>query len=110
MPFMGGSFVPVSPTVIKDSDSQNNSHVSPPGQVLVDISNRNGTTYSDNKNSISETRFGRNSSVSPFKRPRSSKFSTPLKRNSAMAPSGDSLDYFFCLLSFHFRLPFHSVQ
>ncbi|KAG8647794.1 hypothetical protein MANES_09G111200v8 [Manihot esculenta] len=51
---------------------------------LVDISNTIGTVYTNNE----KRRFGRGSSTSPFKRPRSSKFTTPLNRNVSYAPSG----------------------
>lgn len=91
-PSMGCSFAPSNPTATKDRDSGKNCDFSPTSQVLLNISNRNDTNYSNNVTNISETRFGSKSSVSPFKRPRSSKFSTPLKRNNSLAPSGDSQD------------------
>ena len=49
------------------------------GRQLVDISNTIGTT---------EKRRILGASVSPFKRPRSSKFSTPMKSNVSFAPNG----------------------
>ncbi|XP_031398637.1 protein BREAST CANCER SUSCEPTIBILITY 2 homolog B-like [Punica granatum] len=89
-PLMERSYAPVDPSVVKDCDSRSNCHASPRGQVLLDISNITRVNYSSNENNVSEKRFGGNSSISPFKRPRSSKFNTPLKRNSSLAPSASS--------------------
>ncbi|XP_048225875.1 protein BREAST CANCER SUSCEPTIBILITY 2 homolog B isoform X1 [Ricinus communis] len=56
---------------------------------LVDISNTIGSCYTNHRHDNSEKkRVGRRSSTSPFKRPRSCKFTTPLNRNYAYAPSG----------------------
>lgn len=50
---------------------------------LTDISNTAGANYSNLKLNTSEKRKQWRNSVSPFKRPRSTKFSTPLKKNVA---------------------------
>ncbi|PIA59575.1 hypothetical protein AQUCO_00400456v1 [Aquilegia coerulea] len=56
---------------------------------LVDISNSIGTAYADqNKIPHEKRRFGKLSSVSPFKKPRNSRFSTPLTSNISLLPYG----------------------
>ncbi|XP_065852244.1 protein BREAST CANCER SUSCEPTIBILITY 2 homolog B [Euphorbia lathyris] len=57
---------------------------------LVDISNTIGAhTHTNQRQSNSERkRFGRGASISSFKKPRTSKFTTPLKRNLSYTPSG----------------------
>ncbi|XP_050213613.1 protein BREAST CANCER SUSCEPTIBILITY 2 homolog B isoform X2 [Mercurialis annua] len=56
---------------------------------LVDISNTVGNNYINHNHSNGERkRLGRRTSTPPFKRPRSSKFTTPYNRNVAYAPSG----------------------
>ncbi|KAH8489969.1 hypothetical protein H0E87_025256 [Populus deltoides] len=56
---------------------------------LPDISNTIGTAYSNNGQANGEKRkLGRGISISPFKKPRSSKFTTPLNRNVSSVPSG----------------------
>jgi breast cancer 2 susceptibility protein len=58
---------------------------------LPDISNTIGTAYSNNGQANGEKRkLGRGISISPFKKPRSSKFTTPLNRNVSSVPSGNS--------------------
>ncbi|KAL2541439.1 Protein BREAST CANCER SUSCEPTIBILITY 2B [Abeliophyllum distichum] len=57
--------------------------------LLVDISNTIGTDDIDNKQYFGEKRrLGRINSVSPFKRPRSSKFVPPLHKNDSSVPNG----------------------
>lgn len=74
---------------IHDNSSPSNSSIRPSRGPLVDISNRIGGSYSNIEKSIREKRtMCRTISVSPFKRPRSSKFSTPFKRNSSLLHSG----------------------
>ncbi|KAL7265621.1 hypothetical protein ACSBR1_003414 [Camellia fascicularis] len=68
-----------------------NSRISPQGSSLggplVDITNKIGITHTDSKIiTVEKRRLGR-SSISPFKRPRSSRFITPLNILSA-APTG----------------------
>ncbi|CAK7343756.1 unnamed protein product [Dovyalis caffra] len=56
---------------------------------LADISNTNGTAYANNRQANGEKRkLGRGGSISSFKKPRSSKFTTPLNRNLSLVPSG----------------------
>ncbi|KAJ6343075.1 hypothetical protein OIU76_004919 [Salix suchowensis] len=56
---------------------------------LPDISNTIGTAYSNNGQANGEKRkLGRGNSISPFKKPRNSKFTTPLSRNVSSVPSG----------------------
>lgn len=58
------------------------------GGPLVDVSNRIGTML---VNKTSEKRkLGRRSSISPFKRPRSSKFCPPLNSNASFVPNSTS--------------------
>ncbi|GAV76884.1 BRCA2 domain-containing protein/BRCA-2_OB1 domain-containing protein/BRCA-2_helical domain-containing protein [Cephalotus follicularis] len=58
------------------------------GGPLVDISNRIDTTYTNNGQlTCLKRRFGI-SFVSPFKRPRNSKFTTPLNKNVSRVPNG----------------------
>ncbi|XP_027069863.1 protein BREAST CANCER SUSCEPTIBILITY 2 homolog B [Coffea arabica] len=60
----------------------------PSSGPLVDISNSIGANSTDVKwNSAEKRRLGR-STVSPFKRPRSSKFITPFCRNKTSSPNG----------------------
>ncbi|KAJ4821846.1 hypothetical protein Tsubulata_046386 [Turnera subulata] len=80
---------------VSDNSSENgarlsiNPHARSLRAPLLDISNINGMTYANHKQTTGEKRrFGRVSSVSPFKRPRSSKFTTPLNKNFSFAPSG----------------------
>ncbi|KAK4799413.1 hypothetical protein SAY86_024778 [Trapa natans] len=87
-PWVNGSPTLSYPTVTKVRESQKNCDINPPGQVLADISNRNGKVFSNNESNTLEARFGSKISASPFKRPRTSKFSTPLKSNSTLVPSG----------------------
>lgn len=62
-----------------------------PGRPLADISNNSGPTYEDQKQTTSDRkRLGRRSSVSPFKRPRTAKFSAPLTKNLLSVPKGSS--------------------
>lgn len=63
----------------------------PSGGPLVDITNTMGIDFASKKGITTELRrLGRRSSVSPFKRPRSSKFITPLNTNLLSAPTGMS--------------------
>lgn len=62
-----------------------NSHGRSSGKPLVDITNQTGTSYSNVKLSSCEKRRLLRSSISPFKRPRSSKFSTPFNKNTSVA-------------------------
>lgn len=55
------------------------------GKPLADITNRIGAAHHNIKQNSSEKRRQWRSSVSPFKRPRSSKFSTPLVTNVSLA-------------------------
>ncbi|XP_058000163.1 protein BREAST CANCER SUSCEPTIBILITY 2 homolog B isoform X2 [Hevea brasiliensis] len=73
---------------------------------LIDISNTIGTFYTNNE----KRRFGRGTSTSPFKRPRSSKFTAPLNRNVSYAPSGlsaSSSENSCCRRTISTRYPFH---
>ncbi|XP_038698141.1 protein BREAST CANCER SUSCEPTIBILITY 2 homolog B-like isoform X1 [Tripterygium wilfordii] len=54
------------------------------GRPLVDISNRIDTAHTRSE----KKRFGNRSSISPFKRPRSSKFCTPLKKDALYVSNG----------------------
>ncbi|PON42490.1 Breast cancer type 2 susceptibility protein [Parasponia andersonii] len=64
-----------------------------PGRQLVDISNTVGTASANDRQATNEKRRILRTSKSPFKRPRSSKFSTPMKSNAALAPNGLSTFY-----------------
>ncbi|KAJ0089320.1 hypothetical protein Patl1_31429 [Pistacia atlantica] len=55
------------------------------GKPLADITNRIGAAHGSIKQNTSEKRRQWRSSVSPFKRPRSSKFSNPLNKNVSFA-------------------------
>lgn len=58
-------------------------------EPLVDISNTYGPALTNNRQANSKKkRLRRRTSISPFKRPRSSKFTTPLNRNVSFVPSG----------------------
>ncbi|XP_010519117.1 PREDICTED: protein BREAST CANCER SUSCEPTIBILITY 2 homolog B-like isoform X2 [Tarenaya hassleriana] len=62
------------------------------GRPLADITNSRSTAFADDKQASSEKkRLGRTASVSPFKRPRTSIFHTPLRKNVRHAPSGLSV-------------------
>ncbi|KAJ8426853.1 hypothetical protein Cgig2_006528 [Carnegiea gigantea] len=64
----------------------------PSGEALADITNAMGIDSAAKKRTTLELkRLGRRSSVSPFKMPRSSKFSTPLNCNLSSAPTGESV-------------------
>lgn len=58
------------------------------GRQLVDISNTIGTASANDRQATNEKRRILRTSKSPFKRPRSSKFSTPMKSNVSFAPTG----------------------
>ncbi|KAK9289849.1 hypothetical protein L1049_008009 [Liquidambar formosana] len=86
---------PCSPHSVTENSLANGfgSRINPPGSSsrgpLVDISNCIGTSYTNKKQIISEKRrLGKTSSVSPFKRPRSSRFSAPLNSNILFVPNG----------------------
>jgi breast cancer 2 susceptibility protein len=59
-----------------------------PARPLVDITNTIGTACTNNGQVANVKRILGKSSVSPFKKPRSSKFSTPLNRNVPLVPNG----------------------
>ncbi|XP_024018442.1 protein BREAST CANCER SUSCEPTIBILITY 2 homolog B [Morus notabilis] len=61
-----------------------------PSRQLVDISNTIGTAAANNRQATNEKRRIIRTSVSPFKKPRSSKFYTPVKSNFSFVPSGSS--------------------
>lgn len=58
------------------------------GRQLADISNTIGTASANDRQATNEKRRILRTSKSPFKRPRSSKFSTPIKSNVSFAPNG----------------------
>ncbi|GLT92773.1 hypothetical protein SLE2022_105930 [Rubroshorea leprosula] len=58
------------------------------GGPLTDISNSIPSPVANNKQIMNEKRFARTSTVSPFKRPRTSKFLTPLQRNVPLVLNG----------------------
>lgn len=60
------------------------------GRPLVDISNNINMDDRSNKNSIGVKRILGRSSVSPFKRPRDSKFITPMNSQITLIPNGSS--------------------
>ncbi|GMJ03265.1 BRCA2-like B [Hibiscus trionum] len=68
------------------------------GGPLADISNNIVTSQTNSKQIITEKRrIGRSSFVSPFKRPRYSKFSTPLNKDASfIANVSTSSDYHTC--------------
>lgn len=71
-----------------------------PGRPLADISNNSGPTYEDQKQTTSDRkRLGRRSSVSPFKRPRTAKFSAPLTKNLLSDPKGKFVKLLEIILS-----------
>ncbi|XP_059463227.1 protein BREAST CANCER SUSCEPTIBILITY 2 homolog B isoform X2 [Corylus avellana] len=59
-----------------------------PARPLVDISNTIGTVCKNNGQIANVKRILGKSSASPFKKPRSSKFSTPLNKNVPLVPNG----------------------
>ncbi|XP_062095002.1 protein BREAST CANCER SUSCEPTIBILITY 2 homolog B [Humulus lupulus] len=63
------------------------------GRHLVDISNTVGTVSANDRQAINEKRKILRISKSSFKRPRSSKFSTPMKSNASFASNGLSTFY-----------------
>ena len=70
----------------------------PSGEALADITNTVGIDSASKKGPTFELkRLGRRSSVSPFKVPRSSKFSTPLNSHVSSATIGESVQ---CLRGF----------
>ncbi|KAF8402568.1 hypothetical protein HHK36_010654 [Tetracentron sinense] len=81
------------------------------GGPLVDISNNIGTTYNSPKHISSEKkRLRRKSSISPFKRPRNSRFSTPLTSSISFLPNDSSTlttsEDFCCKTMVSSRYPF----
>ncbi|KAF9588565.1 hypothetical protein IFM89_013417 [Coptis chinensis] len=61
------------------------------GGPLVDISNNIDTAYADQKHFSREKRnLGKRSSISPFKMPRSTRFSTPLTSNISFPRNGST--------------------
>ncbi|KAB1224490.1 hypothetical protein CJ030_MR2G016379 [Morella rubra] len=70
--------------------STTNSFGQSPGRPLVDISNIIGTSCTKNGQMTSLKRIRGRSSSSPFKRPRSSKFTTPLNKTVPFVPNGFS--------------------
>ncbi|KAK3029484.1 hypothetical protein RJ639_037505 [Escallonia herrerae] len=81
---------------------------------LVDISNTIATEDTDNKRTAGDKRrLGKKSSVSPFKKPRSSKFITPLNRNALPVLNGGSTlapKESFCKRMVSTRYPFRGVR
>lgn len=83
-------------TIIDNSEANGKCSINKPlgrssGGPLVDVSNRIGTVLIKKKQTTSEKRrIGRRSSISPFKRPRSSKFCPPLNSSASFAPNGIS--------------------
>lgn len=74
--------------------SRVNTHGRSSALPLVDISNTIGIDDTDKKQAFGEKRrFGRNS-ISPFKRPRISKFITPLNGNTSLVGNGNLLTDF----------------
>lgn len=59
-----------------------------PSRHLADISNTIGSVSATNRQATNEKRRIVRNSVSPFKKPRSSKFSTPMKSNFSFVPNG----------------------
>ncbi|KAF4401372.1 hypothetical protein G4B88_001566 [Cannabis sativa] len=70
-----------------------NQDVKSTGRQLADISNTIGKVSAKDKQGINEKRKILRVSKSSFKRPRSSKFSTPMKSNASFAPNGLSTFY-----------------
>ncbi|KAL3536566.1 hypothetical protein ACH5RR_005027 [Cinchona calisaya] len=68
--------------------SRINSSERPSNGPLVDISNSIGPNFTDVKWNAAEKRRLGKGTISPFKRPRSSKFITPLCKNSSSIPNG----------------------
>ncbi|XP_043697660.1 protein BREAST CANCER SUSCEPTIBILITY 2 homolog B-like isoform X2 [Telopea speciosissima] len=82
-------FVPVKHPLGKDSCSRMSPLARSLGRPLVDISNNIGHANSNQKHTPCEKkRFGRKSSISPFKRPRNSRFITPLTSTISLLPTG----------------------
>ncbi|XP_019053257.1 PREDICTED: protein BREAST CANCER SUSCEPTIBILITY 2 homolog B-like isoform X2 [Nelumbo nucifera] len=95
----------------KDIESRNASLGMLPCGPLVDISNM-GPTYSNQKHIPSEKRrLGRRSSISPFKRPRNSRFAPPLSGTFSVFPNGSSVfpksQGSSCKTRVSARYPFH---
>ena len=102
-------------TIIDNSVANGNCSINKPlgrssGGPLVDVSNRIGTLLTNKKQTITEKRrLGRRSSISPFKRPRSSKFCPPLNSNVSFVPNGISMKVYEISLFFlvkKFMLPY----
>ncbi|KAJ9694057.1 hypothetical protein PVL29_009843 [Vitis rotundifolia] len=103
-------------TIIDNSVANGNCSINKPlgrssGGPLVDVSNRIGTVLTNKKQTITEKRrLGRRSSISPFKRPRSSKFCPPLNSNVSFVPNGLSTlasEDTCCRKRVSTRYPFH---
>ncbi|KAL5742457.1 hypothetical protein ACOSP7_029189 [Xanthoceras sorbifolium] len=79
---------------------------------LADISNRTGPTYANIKLNTCEKRRPWRNSVSPFKRPRNSKFSTPLKKNVSLHDglSTSSSEHSGCKRTVSSRYPFQTPR
>ncbi|KAJ8898959.1 hypothetical protein K2173_008460 [Erythroxylum novogranatense] len=71
-----------------DIDPGPNSLVRSSSGCLVDISNTTDGRYTNNAQNNEKKRCGRGSAVSLFKRPRSSKFTTPLHKNVLHVSTG----------------------
>ncbi|XP_034695014.1 protein BREAST CANCER SUSCEPTIBILITY 2 homolog B-like isoform X1 [Vitis riparia] len=106
-------------TIIDNSVANGNCSINKPlgrssGGPLVDVSNRIGTLLTNKKQTITEKRrLGRRSSISPFKRPRSSKFCPPLNSNVSFVPNGLSTlasEDTCCRKRVSTRYPFHAPR
>ncbi|WCJ27983.1 hypothetical protein M5689_009694 [Euphorbia peplus] len=75
---------------------------------LVDISNTIQTHTHQRQSNSERKRFARGVSISPFKKPRTSKFTTPLKSNVSYTPNGvpSPAENYCCKRKFSSRYPF----
>ncbi|TXG58894.1 hypothetical protein EZV62_016723 [Acer yangbiense] len=82
------------------------------GRPLADISNRTGATNANIRVNTCEKRKVWRNSVSPFKKPRSSKFSTPLKKNVSCHDglSTSSSEHSGCKRTVSSRYPFQTPR
>ncbi|KAI8557146.1 hypothetical protein RHMOL_Rhmol05G0312600 [Rhododendron molle] len=83
------SHVEVGNSLVNGVTSRTNPRGSSLGRPLADISNNIGMAHMESKLTTGEKRRIARSSISPFKRPRNSRFITPLN-NLVSAPSGMS--------------------
>ncbi|XP_042510646.1 protein BREAST CANCER SUSCEPTIBILITY 2 homolog B-like isoform X2 [Macadamia integrifolia] len=108
------SEVPVKHPLGKECGSRMASVSRSLDRPLVDISNNIGHANSNQKRTPCEKkRLGRRSSISPFKRPRSSRFITPLTSTISLLPNGPAtlkMSEGSCKMKVSSRYPFEAER